>query len=604
MNPITTLNIDGRSFLSFEKITLEQTINNHHSFTIIVDYDSIETVNSYTLDNSKEWLGKSIVINFAETDFIGVITHVKLEHNDGFDGKLLVSGFSKTILLENGPHMHSWLNTSLETIVNDTVSAAGLSAEINTVFTSPIIYQSQYQENHFQFIQRLAKQYNEWLYYDGVQLVFGKPSLNAPITIEYGADMDTINISIEALSTGATKFSYNALEDAKNESISRGNVSGLNELGNHAFETSKALFVIDSKDHLSVRGANRNEIDTVVANKQAGKVSTANILSGTSNKQGLTVGTVIKVTGAQRGIDSFNVKNYGEYIITKITHTATGSSEYCNEFEAISSGIAILPEPSVSLPEASPQLATVLSNEDPAQKGRVQVQFQWQRAGMKTSWIRVMTPDAGSSDNHTQNRGQVFIPEIGDQVMIGFRYNDPNRPFVMGSLFHGNNGAGGQDQNNIKSIITRSGHVIELNDTNRQESITIKDTNGNEIHYDTHAKNITITTPETLTLNCKNMNINVAENLNTNVGANSRSIIGVNATENVGMNKISSVSGNSLLLVSGELREKIDGDVVSETEKERKEISKGKIQNKSDDEINSSSEKSVKMNSKEKSLLF
>ncbi|MCG8740087.1 hypothetical protein G1K81_13335, partial [Tenacibaculum finnmarkense] len=42
-----------------------------------------------TLDNSKEWLGKSIVINFAETDFIGVITHVKLEHNDGFDGKLL-----------------------------------------------------------------------------------------------------------------------------------------------------------------------------------------------------------------------------------------------------------------------------------------------------------------------------------------------------------------------------------------------------------------------------------------------------------------------------------------------------------------------------------
>ncbi|MCG8734632.1 phage late control D family protein, partial [Tenacibaculum finnmarkense] len=359
MNPITTLNIDGRSFLSFEKITLEQTINNHHSFTIIVDYDSIETVNSYTLDNSKEWLGKSIVINFAETDFIGVITHVKLEHNDGFDGKLLVSGFSKTILLENGPHMHSWLNTSLETIVNDTVSAAGLSAEINTVFTSPIIYQSQYQENHFQFIQRLAKQYNEWLYYDGVQLVFGKPSLNAPITIEYGADMDTINISIEALSTSATKFSYNALEDAKNESISRGNVSGLNELGNYAFETSKALFVIDSKDHLSVRGANRNEIDTVVANKQAGKISTANILSGTSNKQGLTVGTVIKVTGAQRGIDSFNVKNYGEYIITKITHTATGSSEYCNEFEAISSGIAILPEPSVSLPEASPQLATV-----------------------------------------------------------------------------------------------------------------------------------------------------------------------------------------------------------------------------------------------------
>ncbi|MCG8836597.1 phage baseplate assembly protein V, partial [Tenacibaculum finnmarkense] len=368
-------------------------------------------------------------------------------------------------------------------------------------------------ENHFQFIQRLAKQYNEWLYYDGVQLVFGKPSLNAPITIEYGADMDTINISIEALSTGATKFSYNALEDAKDESISRGNVSGLNELGNYAFETSKALFVIDSKDHLSVRGANRNEIDTVVANKQAGKVSTANILSGTSNKQGLTVGTVIKVTGAQRGIDSFNVKNYGEYIIIKITHTATGSSEYCNEFEAVSSGIAILPEPSVALPEASPQLATVLSNEDPAQKGRVQVQFQWQTAGMKTSWIRVMTPDAGSSDNHAQNRGQVFIPEIGDQVMVGFRYNDPNRPFVMGSLFNGTTGAGGQDQNNIKSIITKSGHVLEFNDTNNSESITITDKNNNIIFIDTANKSIRISAPETIDIEAKNINFRATESI-------------------------------------------------------------------------------------------
>ncbi|MCG8862565.1 type VI secretion system Vgr family protein [Tenacibaculum finnmarkense] len=500
-----------------------------------------------TLDNSKEWLGKSIVINFAETDFIGVITHVKLEHNDGFDGKLLVSGFSKTILLENGPHMHSWLNTSLETIVNDTVSAAGLSAEINTVFTSPIIYQSQYQENHFQFIQRLAKQYNEWLYYDGVQLVFGKPSLNAPITIEYGADMDTINISIEALSTSATKFSYNALEDAKNESISRGNVSGLNELGNYAFERSKALFVIDSKDHLSIRGANRNEIDTVVANKQVGKVSTANILSGTSNKQGLTVGTVIKVTGAQRGINSFNVKNYGEYIITKITHTATGSSEYCNEFEAISSGIAILPEPSVSLPEASPQLATVLSNEDPAQKGRVQVQFQWQRAGMKTSWIRVMTPDAGSSDNHTQNRGHVFVPEVGDQVMVGFRYNDPNRPFVMGSMYHGNNGAGGQDQNNIKSIITKSGHVLEFNDTNNSESITITDKNNNIIFIDTANKSIRISAPENISISSKNIDITASENLTMSAGKN----MGINTGDdmNIGAGDNLNMIANEALLI-------------------------------------------------------
>ncbi|MCG8894391.1 hypothetical protein G1K73_11625 [Tenacibaculum finnmarkense] len=554
MKPITTLNINGETISVYEKITLNQSINNHHTFTIEVDYDTVETVNSYTLDNSKEWLGKSIVINFADTDFLGVITNVKLQHDNGFDGKLIVSGYSKTILLESGSHMHSWLNASLDTIVNDTVTAAGLSAQINSTFNTPIAYQAQYKENHFQFIQRLAKQYNEWLYYDGVQLIFGKPSLNSPITIEYGADMDTINIGIEAITNTTTNFSYNALNNVSDESKSRGRGIGLNELGNYAFETSKDLFAINTKDNLSVRAANKNEIDTIVNNKQGGKVATANILSGTSSKQGLTVGTVIKVTGAQRGISSFEVKNYGEYIITKITHTATGSSEYGNEFEAISSGVAILPEPLIALPEASTQLATVLSNEDPDQKGRVQVQFQWQTAGMKTGWIRVMTPDAGSSDHHSQNRGHVFVPEVGDQVMVGFRYNDPNRPFVMGSMYHGNNGAGGQNQNNIKSIITKSGHTLEFNDTNRQESIIITDKNNNIIFIDTANSSIMISAPENIDIKAKNISITATETITNqarNISSNASENVSVGAGENV-----STHAGETFSIAATDIKER------------------------------------------------
>ncbi|MCG8739891.1 hypothetical protein G1K66_11950 [Tenacibaculum finnmarkense] len=603
MKPITTLNINGETISVYEKITLNQSINNHHTFTIEVDYDTVETVNSYTLDNSKEWLGKSIVINFADTDFLGVITNVKLQHDNGFDGKLIVSGYSKTILLESGSHMHSWLNASLDTIVNDTVIAAGLSAQINSTFNTPIAYQAQYKENHFQFIQRLAKQYNEWLYYDGVQLIFGKPSLNTPITIEYGADMDTINIAIEAITNTVTNFSYNALNNVSDESKSRGRGIGLNELGNYAFETSKDLFAINTKDNLSVRAANKNEIDTIVNNKQGGKVATANILSGTSSKQGLTVGTVIKVTGAQRGISSFEVKNYGEYIITKIIHTATGSSEYGNEFEAISSGVAILPEPLIALPEASTQLATVLSNEDPDQKGRVQVQFQWQTAGMKTSWIRVMTPDAGSSDHHSQNRGHVFVPEVGDQVMVGFRYNDPNRPFVMGSMYHGNNGAGGQNQNNVKSIITKSGHTLEFNDTNRQESITIKDKKGNHLIIDTAGETITINALKNITINAgENISINAGQNININAG---QSIDG-----RAGRN-ISSVAGNDIIqTASKDIKEKADNikqiaDNVFDIESKESIQYADKINMQSlKEDINMLSAKKVNIKSKEKSNLF
>lgn len=582
IKPKTILNIDGESFLNFEKITLNQSINNHHDFSIIVDYDSIETTESYTLDTSKKWLGKTVIINFDDTDFLGTVTNVKLRHDNGFDGKLIISGYSQTILLENGTHMHSWLSATLNTIVGDTMQAAGLSAKINPTFKTPIIYQAQYQENHFQFIQRLAKQYNEWLYYDGLQLVFGKPlALAAPVTIEYGADMDTIDIAIEAIASTATNFSYNGLEDVKNESKTKGQATGLNELGSYAFEASKELYSINTKDHLSVRAENKNEIDTIVKNKQGSKVATANILSGTSTKQGLTIGTVIKVTAAKRGTDSFEVKNYGEYIITKISHTATGSSEYGNAFEAVSSGVALLPEPLVALPNASPQLATVLSNEDPNQKGRVQVQFQWQANEMKTSWLRVMSPDAGSSESNSQNRGHVFVPEVGDQVMIGFRYNDPNRPFVMGSLFNGTTAAGGLDGNKIKSIITRSGSSISFDDD--EGSILIKDADNNVMHYDgkggvvvsanktvsliTGSSSLTMTSDGNIDISGNNITINGKEtvtDISKSVTIDGADAVSINSSKKVEINSANeaSMTGTAKSTISSSGTTSVEGTII------------------------------------------
>ncbi len=603
IEPKTTLSIDGEFLFNFEKVTLNQSINEHHTFTITVDYDSIESQGAYTLDNSKEWLGKSAVINFNDTEFLGVITNVKLQHDNGFDGKLVVSGYSKTILLENGTHMHSWLGKNLNAIISDTVQASGITAQINPVFGATIEYQAQYKENHFQFIQRIAKQYNEWLYYDGLQLVFGKPTLETPITIEYGADMDTINIAIEALASDSSSFSYNALEDTRNESKARGNVAGLNELGSYAFEASKELFSVNTNGYSSARAKDKSEIDTIVKNKQSSKVATANILSGTSSKQGLTVGSVIKVTAAQRGIGAFDIKNYGEYIITKITHQATGSSEYSNEFEAISSGVQILPEPEVELPEAHPQLATVLSNDDPNQKGRVQVQFQWQKADMKTSWVRVMTPDAGSSDLHSQNRGHVFIPEVGDQVMVGFRYNDPNRPFVMGSLFSGTTGAGGKDQNNYKSIITKSGHVIEFNDTERSESITITDKKGNHLIIDTAGENITINA-------LKDITINAGENLNLIAGKNIRVNAGENIDENAGRNIASNAGGDISITATEDFKQKSTSHLemadaeMTRTSAVSKDIAQNILVSSTKDDIQLQSSKGIVHNSNDKTNLF
>ena len=45
--------------------------------------------------------------------------------------------------------------------------------------------------------------------------------------------------------------------------------------------------------------------------------------------------------------------------------------------------------------------------------------MNWQTDNMRTSWVRVMTPDGGGSKDVKSNRGFVFIPEVGDQVLLG-----------------------------------------------------------------------------------------------------------------------------------------------------------------------------------------
>jgi uncharacterized protein involved in type VI secretion and phage assembly len=166
-------------------------------------------------------------------------------------------------------------------------------------------------------------------------------------------------------------------------------------------------------------------------------------------------------------------------------------------------------KPEFVLPIAQPQTATVVSNTDPEGQGRVQVRFDWQ-TNDKTHFIRMMSPDAGGTDQITQNRGYVAIPEVGDQVMVNFVHNHPDRPFVMGGMFHGGVGLGGGINNHMRSIQTKSGIKVLMNDD--EGSVNIIDPSGNTYFMD-GAGNITVTAP-------KNMTFSAGENVLINAGSN------------------------------------------------------------------------------------
>jgi uncharacterized protein involved in type VI secretion and phage assembly len=129
--------------------------------------------------------------------------------------------------------------------------------------------------------------------------------------------------------------------------------------------------------------------------------------------------------------------------------------------------------------------------------GRVRAQMLWQKDNEMTDWLRVMTPDAGGGKDGAKNRGLVVVPEPGDQVLICFRYNDPDRPFVMGSMFHGKTGGGGGQGNNTKSLNSKSGHTLSLDDG---KGITIVDKSGGNMIVVDGTNTITITASQKIEL--------------------------------------------------------------------------------------------------------
>ncbi len=479
-NTTLQINIAGTPISSFTHLTLRQSINSHHTFEITMNVEAAEQPDTHTLERTKDWLGKQVTIVSGEKTFIGIAAHVGLHREKGNHGSLIVSGYSRTFLLESDPHLCSWTDKSLSSIVKSITEKASLKSKIKPEYTAKIEYESQYMETHFGFILRLAKQYREWCYYDGEQLIFGKPDKSAPVKLEYGRDLSDLDICIQTLARSVQGFSFNSSSVEKHLSATPDAPQGLGELGQRAFNNSLSLFKIPANQFSDIRTKTKSDLDDYLRKKQQSDSAASHYITGRSDRHGLSVGSIVDVhTAIHLFKTEFITQSHGLYIITDIAHYAGEGGVYYNTFTALPAGIPSLPEPDVPLPLAQTQMATVISNNDPKKKGRVQVKMHWQTGEMRTSWIRVLTPDAGSSGKVSSNRGFVFIPEEGDQVLVGFRYNDPNRPFVMGSLFNGNSGGGGGNGNKTKSLTTRSGSTISLDDD--KGSVTLRDPKGSTV---------------------------------------------------------------------------------------------------------------------------
>ncbi len=552
--------VEGKFIKHFKHFRLKQSARTHHYFELTLAHDSLEKVQDHNLEEAQQFLGKRITVTFKYKDyedespertFVGVITKVAFSQEQMSLGNIVLKGYSPTILMDSAPHTQSFggsqsVNNSIiaDRIIKEALGTSKFDFRIETQNKGYINYSAQYRETHYNYLARLAEAYGEQFYYDGEVLHFGKlPPNEKPVNLVYGSNITDVQVELNAIHTKPEYFGYNSSTHAKILG-SDDDIKHLGNLSAKAYELNNNIFKTRSLIPSPINANMFLDVDDSQKSARGSKAVEVFTVSGSTTVPFLYVGCVADIDMRQQ--DSNEISHFTTLMMTKVSHEVDARGYYTGSFEAIAEGTGFMPKADFIMPKAEPQVATVISNVDPLNQGRIQVQFDWQ-LNNTTHFIRMMSPDAGGTDVISQNRGFVAVPEIGDQVMVGFEYDNPDFPFAMGSMFHGKVGLGGGTDNRVKSLQTRSGHRLVFTE---DKSILLTDKSGNELRFDTEGSNINITAPETITIKSKNLKFDIEENIETKAGKNMDTDVGENIRI-IARQEINQDSGKKTIINAG-----------------------------------------------------
>lgn len=529
----------------FVSLHLRQGFNRHHTFTVVVNYLSPNNTFQQTPEKFIGYIGETASISFVHRqtgesyDFEGIITQVEMVGSMGETGGVAIHGTSPTILYENNRTLDSWMDQSLSTIIKEATQEYGkVNLVSNPKYAAPIPYMAQYNESVFDFMNRLSALYGEWFYYDGTKVYFGKPDRDNTEKIVYDMDLEEVRLVANLVPGKSARYDYVAQENKQHNADTPAKPDGMNDLQSIAHSCSEKAYTAKTTSAADPHVTDKAELDEQM--RIVKNASGANLLNikGIGKTCRIRIGEIIDVSFPDR----MKLPPLGKFRIVGIEHEVRRDGHYSNSFVGVPDGTVHIPVPDVKRPLALPELTTVKENNDDKGQGRVKVAFDWQKNGKTTNWIRVQTPNAGVSGAVPKNRGWVFVPEIGDQVMVSYEHGNPDRPYVTGSVFHSGSGKGGDKDNKVKSIITRSGNAIVFDD--ETGSIVITDQTGKQLIMLDGTDAITVMAKKSITLTNEAESVIVMDDKSIGLQADTIAL--------EGRKSVTLLSGNECMVLSSE----------------------------------------------------
>jgi type VI secretion system secreted protein VgrG len=402
----------------------------------------------------------------------------------------------------------------------------------------PREYCVQYRETDFNFVSRLMEQYGIFYFF------------------EHEADRHTLVIANDSSAyktcarneTVRVNYAPGGLVDE--DVITAWNVeqelrTGKCSLTDYNFETPSSSLLVTEPSIIHVDGNSKYEIydypgtylkkaqgENLAKVRMQEEESISKVASGSGGCYGFAAGYKFNLDGYYR------TDMNEAYLLTEVQHIATvggsyvsgeaSGENYSNHFKCIPAKVPYRPDRMTPKPFVQgPQTAVVVGKAGEEiwvdKYGRVKVQFHWDREGKKdensSCWVRVAQAWAG------KNWGAMWIPRIGQEVIVDFLEGDPDQPIITGRVYNAEEMPpytlpDNQTRSTFKSRSTKGGGSANYNE------IRFEDKMGSEQIF-----------------------VNAEKDMDLRVENDSREFVG----------------NDRSLIVKGNQKEKVEGDLHSET---------------------------------------
>ncbi|NND94058.1 MAG: hypothetical protein HKN45_04285 [Flavobacteriales bacterium] len=472
------VSVDGTILKSIQRLSISQSIFNHHTFELVVPSEELDPDIATVFDGVTDWIGKDVVIDWEtgsfkqekdgsdSSSFEGIVSDISISGDHSNHMLVTIKGHSPTVLLDGVLNTDSYSESSLSDIYKR-ASSSNLTSKVkmndNLTFKDKLPFVVQYNETDFNFLSRMMHRCGEWFYYDGKALSLGLKTQQAiDITKDRIFSLDySFSVSNPITQVKGRDYKKHEIVDVKAKKPSH-----KDSIASKVAKESMNLFPAGDENYTTYPSYSESSKEKDQYSKDFIKEELNMLKQGRSNEV-FTVYCVTDIAQLQLGstIRLEGLAYGGEFVITDLTHTCGGKDNYQNHFKAVPSDCKVPPLDHFTYPKLDDCVAIVTNNKDPEKMGRVKVTFDWGKD--ESPWLRMLMPHTG------KGRGFYFVPEENEEVMVGFEMGRADFPYVIGSLYNGKNKFDGHfdSGNKIKSIKTISGNEIIFND---KGSLTVR----------------------------------------------------------------------------------------------------------------------------------